>query len=109
MTRGIRRHCAGPLSLALLGAMLTGCVPMVVGTAVVGGAIVATDRRAGGSAFTLTLLLRAATTLCGFGVMRDTSGFSVRPTVSESMLASVSFFKTPLAAVTFKGTLPVPA
>ena len=49
MTRGIRRHCAGPLSLALLGAMLTGCVPMVVGTAVVGGAIVATDRRAGGS------------------------------------------------------------
>ena len=49
MTRGIRRHSAGPLSLALLGAMLVGCVPMVVGTAVVGGAIVATDRRAGGS------------------------------------------------------------
>ena len=49
MTRGIRRHLAGPLSLALVGALLAGCVPMVVGTAVVGGAIVATDRRAGGS------------------------------------------------------------
>ena len=49
MTRGIRRHLAGPLSLALAGALLAGCVPMVVGTAVVGGAIVATDRRAGGS------------------------------------------------------------
>jgi osmotically-inducible protein OsmY len=49
MTRGIRRHLAGPLSLALVGAMLAACVPMVVGTAVVGGAIVATDRRAGGS------------------------------------------------------------
>jgi osmotically-inducible protein OsmY len=49
MTRGIRRHLAGPLSLALAGALLAGCVPMVVGTAVVGGAIVATDRRGGGS------------------------------------------------------------
>jgi osmotically-inducible protein OsmY len=49
MTRGIRRHAAGPLALALAGALLAGCVPMVVGTAVVGGAIVATDRRAGGS------------------------------------------------------------
>ena len=49
MIRGIRRHLAGPLSLALAGALLAGCVPMVVGTAVVGGAIVATDRRAGGS------------------------------------------------------------
>ena len=49
MTRGIRRHLVGPLSLALAGALLAGCVPMVVGTAVVGGAIVATDRRAGGS------------------------------------------------------------
>ena len=49
MIRGIRRHLAGPLSLTLAGALLAGCVPMVVGTAVVGGAIVATDRRAGGS------------------------------------------------------------
>jgi osmotically-inducible protein OsmY len=49
MTRGIRRHAAGPLALALAGALLAGCVPMVVGTAVVGGAIVATDRRGGGS------------------------------------------------------------
>lgn len=49
MTRGIRRHWPGPLALALAAAMLAGCVPMVVGTAVVGGAIVATDRRAGGS------------------------------------------------------------
>ena len=49
MIRGIRRHLAGPLSLALAGALLAGCVPMVVGTAVVGGAIVATDRRGGGS------------------------------------------------------------
>ena len=49
MTRGIRRHPAGPLSLALAGALLAGCVPMVVGTAVVGGAMVATDRRPGGS------------------------------------------------------------
>jgi len=49
MTRGIRRPAAGPLSLALAAALLVGCVPMVVGTAVVGGAIVATDRRAGGS------------------------------------------------------------
>jgi len=49
MTRGIRRPAAGPLLLALAAALLVGCVPMVVGTAVVGGAIVATDRRAGGS------------------------------------------------------------
>jgi osmotically-inducible protein OsmY len=49
MTRGIRRPAAGPLALALAAALLTGCVPMVVGTAVVGGAMVATDRRAGGS------------------------------------------------------------
>ena len=49
MTRGNRRHLAGPLALALAAALLAGCVPMVVGTAVVGGAIVATDRRAGGS------------------------------------------------------------
>ncbi|HZW75884.1 MAG TPA: BON domain-containing protein [Caldimonas sp.] len=49
MTRGIRRHPAGPLSFALLGALLAGCVPMVVGTAVVGTAVVATDRRGGGS------------------------------------------------------------
>nr|HET7858594.1 BON domain-containing protein [Caldimonas sp.] len=51
MIRGIRRHLAGPLSLALAlaAALLAGCVPMVVGTAVVGGAIVATDRRGGGS------------------------------------------------------------
>jgi osmotically-inducible protein OsmY len=49
MTRGIRRPAAGPLSLALAAALLAGCVPMVVGTAVVGGAVVATDRRAGGS------------------------------------------------------------
>jgi osmotically-inducible protein OsmY len=49
MTSGIRRHAAGPLAVALAGALLAGCVPMVVGTAVVGGAIVATDRRAGGS------------------------------------------------------------
>ena len=47
MTRGICWHVAGPLSLA--AALLAGCVPMVVGTAVVGGAIVATDRRPGGS------------------------------------------------------------
>jgi osmotically-inducible protein OsmY len=49
MIRGIRRPAAGPLALALAGALLAGCVPMVVGTAVVGGAMVATDRRAGGS------------------------------------------------------------
>jgi len=49
MTRGIRRPAAGPLLLALAAALLVGCVPMVVGTAVVGGAIVATDRRGGGS------------------------------------------------------------
>jgi len=49
MTRGIRRPAAGPLALVLAGALLAGCVPMVVGTAVVGGAMVATDRRAGGS------------------------------------------------------------
>ena len=49
MTRGIRRPAVGPLLLALAAALLVGCVPMVVGTAVVGGAIVATDRRAGGS------------------------------------------------------------
>ena len=44
MTRGIRRPAAGPLLLALAAALLVGCVPMVVGTAVV-----ATDRRGGGS------------------------------------------------------------
>ena len=49
MTRGIRRQLAGPLSFALVGALLAGCVPMVVGTAVVGTAVVATDRRGGGS------------------------------------------------------------
>ena len=49
MTRGIRRPAAGPLSLALAAALLVGCVPMVVGTAVVGTAVVATDRRGGGS------------------------------------------------------------
>ncbi|MBV9892393.1 MAG: BON domain-containing protein [Rhizobacter sp.] len=47
MTRGISRLAAVPLTL--VGALLAGCVPMVVGTAVVGGAVVATDRRAGGS------------------------------------------------------------
>ena len=41
MTRGIPRPATGPLSLALAAALLVGCVPMVVGTAVVGGAIVA--------------------------------------------------------------------
>ncbi|HEY2561187.1 MAG TPA: BON domain-containing protein [Caldimonas sp.] len=35
--------------VALAAALLAGCVPIVVGTAVVGGAMVATDRRAGGS------------------------------------------------------------
>jgi len=49
MTRGIRRPAAGPLLLALAAALLVGCVPMVVGTAVVGTAVVATDRRGGGS------------------------------------------------------------
>ena len=49
MTRGIRRPAVGPLSLALAAALLVGCVPMVVGTAVVGTAVVATDRRGGGS------------------------------------------------------------
>ena len=49
MMCGIRRRSAGPLPLALVAALLAGCVPMVVGTAVVGGAMVATDRRAGGS------------------------------------------------------------
>jgi osmotically-inducible protein OsmY len=37
------------LAVALVAALLTGCVPIVVGTAVVGGAMVATDRRASGS------------------------------------------------------------
>ena len=45
----IRRHPAGPLAVALAAALLVGCAPIIVGTAVVGGAIVATDRRAGGS------------------------------------------------------------
>jgi len=34
---------------AVAAALLAGCAPIVVGTAVVGGAMVATDRRAGGS------------------------------------------------------------
>jgi osmotically-inducible protein OsmY len=51
MTLGSRpRSTAHALFVvALAAAFLTGCVPIVVGTAVVGGAMVATDRRAGGS------------------------------------------------------------
>lgn len=51
MTRGLRPHRpahALPV-VALAAALLAGCAPIVVGTAVVGGAMVATDRRAGGS------------------------------------------------------------
>jgi osmotically-inducible protein OsmY len=47
MTSGIRRDAS--CLLALAAALLSGCAPLVVGTAVVGGAMVATDRRAGGS------------------------------------------------------------
>jgi osmotically-inducible protein OsmY len=49
MRRGTLRNTSGPLAVAIAAALLAGCAPLIVGTAVVGGAIVATDRRAGGS------------------------------------------------------------
>jgi osmotically-inducible protein OsmY len=51
MTRGsLWRLPARPiLPVALATALLAGCAPLVVGTAIVGGAMIATDRRASGS------------------------------------------------------------
>jgi len=51
MTLGSRpRSLAHAFPVAALAAtLLAGCAPIVVGTAIVGGAMVATDRRAGGS------------------------------------------------------------
>jgi osmotically-inducible protein OsmY len=52
MTRSLpTRVGAGPLAAAILAlaALLAGCAPLIVGGAVVGGAMVATDRRTSGS------------------------------------------------------------
>jgi osmotically-inducible protein OsmY len=49
MTRLPKRTSASPLVAALAAALLAGCAPLIVGGAVVGGAMVATDRRTSGS------------------------------------------------------------
>jgi osmotically-inducible protein OsmY len=50
MTRLSKRTSASPLVVASLAAtLLAGCAPLIVGGAVVGGAMVATDRRTSGS------------------------------------------------------------
>jgi osmotically-inducible protein OsmY len=50
LLRGVRRVPAGTLAVvAVSAALLSGCAPLLIGGAVVGGAMVATDRRTTGS------------------------------------------------------------